>query len=168
MTHILSKVKISWLIWKSQRRCSVLNLPLLFKLALNRTLSMTQIQIKQKTILFQNDFKLNCHLLDLNLCHQKRSIKASLKRSGKFKTEERRWLFQISQLIFPLDLIFQKLFRKLSRDQITYNFADFDNSLICSNVTQIHDSWYFEKIQSCSTNSPNSAAGKCKLQFTGE
>ena len=51
---------------------------------------------------------MHCHLLSLNLRHRKPSIKASLEKSGKFKTEERCRLFQISQLIFTLALAWFK------------------------------------------------------------
>ena len=68
--------------------------------SLIETLSRTQIHIWPKTMLFKNYLQLNCHLLDLNLFYRKPSIKACFKKSGKFETEERCWLFQISQLIF--------------------------------------------------------------------
>ena len=41
-------------------------------------------------------------MLDLNLSRRTPSNKASLKKNGKFKTEQPYWLFQISQLIFTL------------------------------------------------------------------
>ena len=45
---------------------------------------------------------------DLNLSYRKRPMKANLERSSKFETEQRSWLFTISQLIFTLDFIFQE------------------------------------------------------------
>ena len=45
-THLLNgKMKISWLIWKSQHRSSVLNVAALFQTCFNRRFSITQIQI---------------------------------------------------------------------------------------------------------------------------
>ena len=60
-----------------------------FQTCLNWTLSINQIQIQQMTILFKHNLQLNCQLLDLNLCHRSRLIKACQKRSGKFKTQQR-------------------------------------------------------------------------------
>ena len=62
--------------------------------------SITQIQIYQMKIQLEIIFKCNCHLLHLKSSYQKRSIKASLKRSGKFKYEQRHWLFQITDFHF--------------------------------------------------------------------
>ena len=59
----------------------------------------------------------NCLLLDLNPCHRKRLIKASMKRSGKFKTCQRCWLFQISQLI----ITFFQLYIYPDSSVINYN-----------------------------------------------
>ena len=66
----------------------------LFQTCFNHRLSMNQVQICLKTLLYKQIFKIHCHLLDLNLLNHKPLFQASFKRSGKFKTEQRRWLFQ--------------------------------------------------------------------------
>ena len=48
---------------------------------------------------------MQCHLLSLNWRHRKPSINANLERSHTFKTDERCWLFQMSQLIFTFIFI---------------------------------------------------------------